>query len=299
MDLNNLGDERNLIMSKSCNNIITKKVDFRINKTDIKTNNNSGGIFNNEENKNNNLSNIDYNNKNDDNLIKIIRKNSYYKKIIPNNKVVNHNSLKMHSLKKNFSNKNINYNSFNYSMNKIPNLIYEANKNNSNNKVKKKYKNKNIIQFKKSFNKDIINKSTNKNERIISDNNNSIIKEVYINKNKLKLSPDIKNSEKKSKRNNFIEFKNNSFFLSDATDKNKQNKLLYVCDEKSNKSNNNYINNTIVNQISNNKLKPENIKGLYSKKNKLIEINKNTHNKNPSNLSLGNISPIFLKEIRK
>ena len=290
---NNLNEHTlGLTMSKSCNNIISRKIFFKISKTEknnhkrkytnynsfknidkINLNNNNTITDN-----NNNLSYID--NKNDQK-----RKNSYYKKIIQKNNN-NQNSLKIHSLKKNYSNKNIkiNYNSLNYSINKNANIICETNMN--------KHKNKNIIHFKKSLNKDLI-----RTERSL----NNDIKENYI--NKIRISPLAKKS-KKSKTNNIIEFNNYSFYLNDI-EKSQPNKLINIHDEflKNKKNNNDYINNNNnISQINNKKLKYENLTGLYSKKNKLIDLNKNSLNKNPSfdpNLLLGNISPLSYREIQK
>ena len=282
-----------LTSSKSCNNIISRKIFFKISKTEKnmhrrkytnyntfknieKINFNDNTLVDN--NSNNNLSYIE--NKNDEKR----RINSYYKKIIPKTHN-NQNSLKIHSLKKYYSNKNmkLNYNSLNYSINKNPNIIFETNIN--------KHKNKNIIHFKKTLNKDLI-----KTERSLNNDN----KGNYINKNII--SPLAKKS-KKSKTNNIIEFNNFSFYLNDV-DKSQPNKLINIHDEflKNKKNNNVYINNNNFSQINNKKLLYENKKGLYSNKNKLIEINKNGLNKNPSfdyNLLLGNIPPLSLRDIPK
>ena len=304
---NNLNDEPTLATSKSCNNIISRKVDFKINKTEknllnLNNSKNYNSFKNLEKIKLNQIKNNlnNNNNKNNENLVKIIRENSYYTKILPNktyninnnnnkNKK-NKNSLKIQSLKKYFSNKNMIFNSLNYSINKNPNMIYETNISNSNN-----HKNRKIIHFKKSFNN---NKDIIKSDRKINDN----IKEICIKKNKICITPQIRKTDKKNKRNNIIEFNNYSFFLNDI-EKNQPNKLLYNQNEiiKNKKINNNY-NSTIVHQISNKNIKPENIKGLYSKKNKLIEINKYFPSKNPSfisSISLGNVSPLTHKETPK
>ena len=281
-----------LTTSKSCNNIISRKIFFKIGKPEKnihKKKNTNYNTFKNIEkinmsdniiiDNNNNLSDID-------NINEEKRINSYYKKIIPK-KHNNPNSLKVHSLKKNHSNNNIeiNYNSLNYSINKNPNIIFQKNINN--------YKNKNIILCKKSLNKDLI-----KTERSL----NNGIKEKYI--NNIKITPLSKKS-KKLRTNNIIEFNNYSFYLNDI-EKSQPNKLINIHEEflKNKKNNNNgYIsNNNNFSQINNKKLYYENQKGLYSNKNNLLEKNKNGFNINPGfdyNLLLDNISPLSCREIPK
>ena len=271
---NNLNERPTLTTSKSCNNIIPKKNKTEKNLYNLRNNNNYNSFRNIEKMK---LNDIVKNN-----IINNQRDNSYHKSIIPNKTYNNKNSLKFQLLKKNLSNKNINlnYNSFNYSKNKIPNMIYNTNINNKN----KKRKN---IHFKKSFNKEIIN-----TDRTLNYN----IKEIgIINKNRIKLSPPIKNIEKKTKRNNIIEFNNYSFYLNDI-ERSQPNKLLYINEEiiKNKKINN----NSIFNQFKNKKNKADNLKILCSKKKQLIEINKyyqnNISNSN-STLPLGNASSLSHK----
>ena len=268
-----------LTISKSCNNIISKKIDFKINKNDI----NNIGDYNTykkiEEGKSNdillsndnNISNSiinnisnDIDNNKEEKIMKFIKKNSYYKKIIPNKTHHNQNSLKLKSIKKNFSYKILNHNSLNYAIPKK----HEININYQN---KNKNKNNNLLSFKRSSNKDIV-----KTDR----NNNDNLEEIYLNKSKIQISPKIKKMEKSLKRNNIIEFNNYSFFLNDI-DKSQPNKLLYINDEVIK----NKKNNTIVNKICNKKNKIENIKEFHRKKNKLIEINKKYSNKSPSFIS--------------
>ena len=129
--------------------------------------------------------------------------------------------------------------------------------------------NKNLLNFKKSLKKD-------KNDRNI----NNSFKQIYMKRNIIKTSPEIQ----RTKMNNIIEFNNYCFLLNDS-EKNR-NELI-----RNNKKLNNC--NIIARQISKKKLKLGNIKGIYSKNNNLIEINKYYTNKNSSfisSLSLGNIS---------
>jgi hypothetical protein len=291
LDLTNMELSRSLKTSKSSSNLISKNAYLRLNKTEKKIDN-ADMILNNEENKND-----DYN------MINILRKHSCYKKLIPKNKT-NQNSLRIHSLIKNYSNKKLKSNSLNHSINKIPSLIFETNINNindNNSKTKKKSNNNKIIQFKKSFNKNIIKKLNYNTDKTI----NNTIKEIYVDRNRLKLSPDITMKEKNVKRNNINDF-NDYYFPINDIEKNKRNKVLYISDEIKKKKNikrnkNNIINSshTVIDQQFNKQLKYEKIKDLYSKKNKLIEINKNIQNKSPnfiSNSSLRNISPNAPKE---
>lgn len=219
-------------------------------------------------NSDNNLSN---NEKNEEEIKKIIQQNSYLKKI---NSFITHknkNSLKIQSLKKNFSNQflNINNNTLNYSLNKIPKMIDKINLGHKN----KSKKNKGLLNCKKSFNKNLIKTDRNINE--------NTVEEIYINKKKIKFSPQAKIYEKQPKRNNIIEFNNYSFFLNDI-EKSQPNKLIFINDEIKNKKNNN---NAILSKINNKKINPENIKGICFKKNKLMASNNfstNFINKNPS-----------------
>ena len=305
-----------LTISKSCNNIISRKIDFKMNKKEKNDNVNYNTFKNiengklhdillNNENNNNNLSNLitnyngkdnDINNNDEEKITKILKKNSCLKKIIPNKRHHNQNSLKIKSLKKNYSYKILNYNSLNYSLPKIHDININLT-NKTKTKIKNKNKNNNIFSFKKSFDKDIINTDRTKNDNI---------EEIYLNKNKIKISPKIKKAEKNMKKNNIIEFNNYSFFLNNI-EKSKPNKLIYnnnINDEMiKNKKNN--CNNTIVTKITNKKNKIENIENLYYKKNKLIEINKKYSNKSPtfsSNLSLKystTINPLSYKDLEK
>ena len=211
------------------------------------------------------------------NILNNNRDNSYSKSLAPNKTYNNQNSLKFQLLKKNLSNKNINsnYSSFNYSINKIPNMIYNININNKQQKRKK-------IHMKNSFNKEII-----KTDRSVNYNTKE---KGMINKNRIKLSPPIQNIEKKTKRNNIIEFNNYSFYLNDI-ERSQPNKLLYINEEII--KNKKVKNNSIFNQIKNKNNKNENLKVLCSKKNQLIEINKYNPNNITTSISylpLGNTS---------
>ena len=297
---NSLKHIDSLTMSKSCNNIVSKKIDFKINKKD--KNNNDYNSFKNKEEGNtndilfyidNNINNNIINNinkdfeKNENKNIKLIEKNSCYKKINHNKTHNNQNSLKLNSIKKNYSYNILNYNSLNYSIPKIKEI-------NINYINKKKTKSKHVFSFKNSFNKDIL-----KTDR----NNNDDIEEIYLNKNSLQISPKTKKIEKNLKRNNILEFNNYSFFLSDIG-KSQPNKLIYINDEVAKNKKNNYS-NTIANTLCNKKNKIENAKGINPKKNKLFEINKKFSSKSPSfisNLSLKNaspISPLLYKDLPK
>ena len=290
---NSLKHIGSLTMSKSCNNIVSKKIDFKINKNDKIINDYKS--FKNKEEGNlndillyndNNISNSIINNinkdaENNEENIKMIKKNFYYKKIIPDKTHHNQNSLKLNSVKKNYSYNILNYNSLNYSIPKLKEINI-----NYINKTKTKTKNKHLFSFKNTVNKDIL-----KTDR----NNNDDVEEINLNKNSSIISPKTKKIEKNLKRNNIIEFNNYSFFLNDI-EKSQPNKLIYINDEALKNKKNNYS-NTIANTICNKKNKIENVKGINPKKNKLIEINKKFSSKSPSfisNLSLKNTSPISL-----
>ena len=136
--------------------------------------------------------------------------------------------------------------------------------------------------MKNSFNKEII-----KTDRIVNCNTKE---KGMINKNRIKLSPPIQNIEKKTKRNNIIEFNNYSFYLNDI-ERSLPNKLLYINEEII--KNKKVKNNSIFNQIKNKNNKNENLKVLCSKKNQLIEINKYNPNNITTSISylpLGNTS---------
>ena len=173
--LNNILNARTMVSSKSCGNIINKIFEFKntfdnssINK--IKKHHSKSGlkeILLNEEN--------NQKNENENNKIKIIRKQSYYRKRIPKNiKQINDQSIN-HILKKYNSNKNIN----------------EHNSNNSlNNSLK------NIEQ---NINTNVNLSSNRKNNKLMLSNDNSNIKEIFINK----------------RIKNINELKNYSFILTD------------------------------------------------------------------------------------
>ena len=173
--LNNILNARTMVSSKSCGNIINKIFGFKntfdnssINK--IKKHHSKSGlkeILLNEEN--------NQKNENENNKIKIIRKQSYYRKRIPKNiKQINGQSIN-HMLKKYNSNKNIN----------------EHNSNNSlNNSLK------NIEQ---NINTNVNLSSNRKKNKLMLSNDNSNIKEIFINQ----------------RNNNINEIKNYSFILTD------------------------------------------------------------------------------------
>ena len=215
------------------------------------------------------------NNQNED-ILSIIRKNFYYKKRIASKNKGNQNSLKIHSVTKNYSNKNINRKSFNYSMSNNPNIINDQSFNMSNYKINKN--NKNTIYFNRNINRDLVKNFRNITDRNTNEivNKNNTIQEIYIDKKKnIFISPEIQNSERKEKRKNIIEFNNYSLILNDIG-KNNPNKLLNINDDLINSQNyKDKNNNTFFDNIfSNNNLKPKNMKGIIAKKNKIIEIKK-------------------------
>ena len=244
--INNIFNARTMVSSKSCGNIISKIIDFK------NTNNSSNIIRHNSKTGLKQILLNDDNNK--DKNIKIIKKQSYIKKRIPNNnKKYNEQNNKI--LRKYYSNRNINEynnNSLNYSLKNIE----------------------------KSLNTNI---NISSNEKIAQDKINT--EEIMINNDNIFLSENKR--DKKEKFKNIKEIKNYSLILNDLEKHKNQIKLLK---EIAKNKNINYCNTA-----GNKKSKPENMKGLYSQKNKLIEINKN-FTSNPSfisNISFKSIVPSF------
>ena len=194
----------------------------------------------------------DENNK--DNNTNIIKKQSYIKKKIPiyNNRKYNEKNHKI--LRKYFSNRNLN----------------ECND------ISLNYSLKNIerslnTNYNMSSNKKIVVQKKINTEGMMIDNND--IKFLSENKN-----------DKKEKTKDIKEIKNYSLILNDLEKHKNQIKILK---ELAKSKNINYCNTA-----GNKKSKPENMKGLYSKKNKLIEVNKN-FTSNPSFISSISLKSIF------
>ena len=243
--INNIFNLRTMVSSNSCGNIINKIMDFKNITIKKEKHHSKTGLKE-------ILLNEGEENENENKKIKIIRKQSYYKKRIPKNvKNINNNNFEKKILKKYSSNKNIiehNNNSLNYSL-------------------------KNMEHFNTNFNINISPKK--KRNRLILSNNNTI-KEILIDKKNINES------------NNF------SFILNDLE---KHQNQIRTSKEIIKNKNDNYCK-----IIGNKKLKPENMKISYNKKNKLIEINRNYTNNNTvnnsnisSNYSFQSIFPSFQK----
>ena len=152
--LNNILNAKTMVSSKSCGNIINKIFEFKNNITENNSINRIRKYHSKTGLKEILLNEEDYpKNENENNKIKIIRKQSYYRKRIPKNiKQLNNQSI-THILKKYNSNKNINEHNSNISLN---------------NSLKNLEKNINLSSIRK------------KNE--IKLENDSNIKEIFINK---------------------------------------------------------------------------------------------------------------------
>ena len=299
----NIKDTKNLKTSKSCNNLNFKKFEHKSNiklkRKDNSLNNlrnfilnkninnklksfNSFNLYekikiNEYTNKKNNESNLgNLNISNDDNLILTHkRKNFSYKKLIPNNNIPN--CLKTQTLKKNNSYRDINYNTENNSLRKKQNSYID-----STNSINNIYNNNKVQLIK------ILNKNTIKEFEINKDKN-----EI---KNMVMLTPIPNKLNQKSKKNKIFEYNNYSLNLNNNEKniqtlyKDKKNNIKNVYIIKKDNNNNNcydeFKNNTIVDSVSNTKIKKD------YKKNKIIEINKYyLHNHSLiSNSSLRNIS---------
>ena len=251
--INNILNARTMVSSKSCGNIISKIIDFKgLNTSNSNIRHNSKiGL------KEILLNNESFKEKEKENKkLKIIKKHSYIKKRIPNNKqyIEQNNNKNNNVLMKYYSNRNINEynnNSLNYSLKNI-----EKNLNIDMNSSKK--------------------------------NNKNNLREILINNDEIKLLSGIENG-KKAKIRNLNELNNYSLILNDLE---KHKNQIKEMKEISKNKNINYCLSK-----GNKKSKPENMKVLYSRKNKLIDINKNfTSNNNPSfisNYSFQNIFPSF------
>ena len=255
--LNNL---RNHSLNKNSNKIkINNSLKYyqKMNFNDLMLNNENESFFNNLD------------RSNDDNLMRHLKKNSYYKKIIfHNNNNSNPNSLKLNSLKKNNSYRNIACNQAKTSITKK--------KKNYNNSI-------NFINLKK-----MLDKNTIKQFKIYTDRNE--IKKMVNN------SPVPRRADLMPKNKNDIVFNNYSFILTNREKDihtkifnynrggiEEERKLIKI----NNKIYNGKCADTSINSISNNKLKND------SKK-RIIEIKK-YNLKNPNytlNTSFRNISPV-------
>jgi len=116
--LNNILNAKTMVSSKSCGNIINKIFEFKNNITENNSINRIRKYHSKTGLKEILLNEEDYpKNENENNKIKIIRKQSYYRKRIPKNiKQLNNQSI-THILKKYNSNKNINEHNSNISLN--------------------------------------------------------------------------------------------------------------------------------------------------------------------------------------
>jgi len=204
---------------------------------------------------------------NDDNFVMHKKKNSFYKKLIPNKG--NINNIRIQTLKKNNSYRNINHNS-----------VYSTIKKNQNS----------FIESSSSMNNNISLSGINLNQY------KNLLDKKQIKQFKIKkdmLSQWTRKANKESKRNNITEYNNFSFKLNDDQNIHKifsNKKNIHDGDASQKIEDNNKLfhgkKNSIVNSISNTKIKNE------CKKNRIIEINKFYLN-NPniiSNSSYRNIS---------
>ena len=265
-----------LVTSKSCKNLDFKndnKNEIKLKKRDNSLNNLKSYIMNKnafcktrgnnslkiyQKTKNNELLSANNNESyadnleglNDDNFVMHKRKNSFYKKLIPNKNNVN--SIRIQTLKKNNSYKNINYKSVYSTIKKNQNSLIESSSsmNNNNNSLS----GINLIQYKNSLDKKQIKQF-------------KIKKEV--------LSQWTRKANKELKKNNITEYNNYSFKLNDGANIHKifsNKKINYSGDTgkkiQDNKKLFNGKKNSIANSISNTKIRNE------CKKNRIIEINK-------------------------
>ena len=204
---------------------------------------------------------------NDDNFVMHKKKNSFYKKLIPNKG--NINNIRIQTLKKNNSYRNINHNSVYSTIKKNQNSFIESSSSMNNNIS---FSGINLNQYKNLLDK-------------------KQIKQFKIKKDML--SQWTRKANKESKRNNITEYNNFSFKLNDDQNIHKifsNKKIINDGDIGQKIEDNNKLfhgkKNSIVNSISNTKIKNE------CKKNRIIEINKFYLN-NPniiSNSSYRNIS---------
>ena len=197
--LNNILNAKTMVSSKSCGNIINKIFEFKNNITENNSINRIRKYHSKTGLKEILLNEEDYpKNENENNKIKIIRKQSYYRKRIPKNiKQLNNQSI-THILKKYNSNKNINEHNSNISLNNsLKNL--EKNINLSSNRKKNEIKLENDSNIKEIF----INKR-NKNINELK-NYSFILTDLEKHKNQIKTSIEIiknKISNKKLKPEN-------------------------------------------------------------------------------------------------
>ena len=153
-----------------------------------------------------------------------------------------------------------------YIKKRIPNnnskIFYEQNNTQNNNILKKYYSNRNINEKNNnSLNYSNLNRNINMNSnKKKNTKNKNNIGEIIINKEKIGNIND-----------------NYSLILNDLE---KHKNQIRALKELAKNKNINYCQT-----IGNKKSKPENMKGLYTQKNKLIEINKNLSNKNNNNSS--------------
>ena len=187
--LNNILNARTMISSKSCGNIINKIFEFKNNVTEnnslikIKRHHSKTGL------KEILLNDEDYiKNENDNNKIKIIRKQSYYRKRIPKNiKQLNNESI-THILKKYNSNKNINEHNSNNSLNNSLKNI-EQNLNTNINLSSNRKRNKIILQSNNNIKEIFLNqRNYNLNEL---KNYSFILSDLEKHKNQIKTSKEI------------------------------------------------------------------------------------------------------------
>jgi hypothetical protein len=254
-----------LVTSKSCKNLDFKndnKNEIKLKKRDNSLNNLKSYIMNKnafcktrgnnslkiyQKTKNNELLSANNNESyadnleglNDDNFVMHKRKNSFYKKLIPNKNNVN--SIRIQTLKKNNSYKNINYKSVYSTIKKNQNSLVESSSsmNNNNNSLS----GINLIQYKNSLDKKQIKQF-------------KIKKEV--------LSQWTRKANKELKKNNITEYNNYSFKLNDGANIHKifsNKKINYSGDTgkkiQDNKRLFNGKKNSIANSISNTKIRNE------------------------------------------
>jgi hypothetical protein len=261
-------DNKNEMTLKKRDNSLNNLKSYIMNKNAVSKTRGNNSLKFYQDSKNNNESYADnIEGLNDDNFVMHKRKNSFYKKLIPNKSNVN--SIRIQTLKKNNSYRNINYKSVYSTIKKNQNSLIESSSSMNNNNSLSGIT---LIQYKNSLDKKQIKQFKIKNDM---------------------LSQWTRKANKEFKKNNITEYNNYSFKLNDGANIHKifSNKKIFKDGDigKKIEDNNKLFNgkkNSIVNSISNTKIKNE------CKKNRIIEINKfflNNHNI-ISNSSYRNIS---------
>ena len=250
------------------NSFNSKDLGKKYSNNGINTNNNMNlyeklNINNNIQEKDND--NFNSNTEVSNNVTKLVRKNSVYKKIINHNNILFKNIPNIQSMKKNNSYRNFGYNSVNSTINKNQNRI--------NNSIS-------LIQYKKPMDKKILK---NMNMKINSDKR-EIKKMVMISPSNR--YPEVK-SNKNSSNNNINEFNNYSYLPN-----NEENYLL--TNNNNNKKGIKFNKKCLLDKKYKNTNEytiPNNNNKKIKKNNRKIEINKFfiNNDRTNSNPSIGNI----------